>query len=210
MTVRRSIGYRLAETRIGDTIQGIAARELGDAARWPELVSYNGLAAPYVVDSLSQLEDANSEAGLVILAGSHIKIPASRPHNAVSDPADIFGTDIRIDRDGFLDASETGDLAIIAGPPNLTQALNIRFATYLRELTWHQTYGNPLLDLVGRAADPVNLQLARAWGERTIRSDPRIDRVERIEADINADAVTVDALAVTTDGRPLPVGGEDA
>lgn len=208
-TTRRSIGYRLAETRLGDTIQAIAARELGEAARWPELVAYNGLAEPYIVDSLGQIENANSEAGLVLLAGGHIKIPASRPRNQVSDPRSIFGTDILLDRDGFLTATETGDLATVAGLPNLVQALRVRLYTHLRELTWHQQYGNPLLDLIGKPADPINLQLARAWGERTIRSDPRIDRVERISSDITADAVTVDALAVTVDGRPLPVGPGD-
>jgi phage baseplate assembly protein W len=209
MTVNRSyVGYRLAQTRMGDTIQKVAARELGQAGRWPELVAYNGLAPPYLVDSLSGLEES-SDGGQVLLTGGYVKIPAARPPNQVSDPRDIFGTDVLLDRDGQLTANENGDLEVIRDVANLTQALNIRLATHVKELVWHPTYGNPLHDLVGRANDEVNLLLSEALASRTLRSDPRIDRIERITTEANGDVIHVDAITITVDGRPLPVNTED-
>lgn len=200
---KAALGYRLAETRMGDTIQDVAARELDDAGRWPELVAYNGLAPPYLVDDLAGVENG-SEGGNVLLAGMHIRVPASKPRNDVSKPEDIFGTDILL-TGGFLTADAGGDMATVSDLTNLRQALTIRLNTEQRELVWHRDYGNPLFKLKGQKAGPVNLQLGAAYGSRTLRSDPRITAIESITATIEGDSITVEATAVTEDGRPLPV-----
>jgi hypothetical protein len=201
---QRARGYRLAETYLGDTIQMVAMRELGAADRWPELVAYNGLAPPYLVDSLQGIEESG-DAGTVLLAGMHMRVPAMQPENEVSSPDDIFGTDIELGQDGFLSASAGGDLQLVEDLPNLSQALRLRLGTYQNELVWHPMYGNPLFKLIGQKPDAVTLQYAAALGERTLRSDPRIDSIARIESFVGADAVGVDATAITVDGRPLPV-----
>jgi phage baseplate assembly protein W len=204
----RARGWRLAATRIGDTIQDVAVRELGRADRWPELVAYNRLAPPYIVDNLGGLEDGQSENGRVLIAGQTIRIPAGRPASGVSDPEDIYGTDAALPG-GRLEAGEDGDLARLADVPNLRQALEHRLATEEGELVWHPTYGNPVLAMRGERASAVNLLLAQAYAERTIRSDPRIASVPEVEAEAVGDAFGVTATAVATDGRPLPVGGAD-
>lgn len=204
---QRALGYRLAETRLGDTLQAIAMRELGDAGRWPELVAYNGLVPPYLVDDLAGIEQSQ-DGGVVLLAGMHIKVPASKPRNEVADPADIFGTDILL-TDGVITANAEGDIQLVSDLPNLRQALKIRLGTEQRELVWHPTYGNPLFKMVGKKSGPVNLQLSAAQGERTLRADPRVASVPQITTTIEADAVTVDAVAITVDGRPLPVRSND-
>lgn len=198
-------GYRLRDTFVGDTIQKIAERYLGDAGRWKEIVALNNLVPPYVIDNLSGIEESG-DGGTVIITGERIKIPAAMPPNAVSDSESVFGTDIKLE-DGLIDVGEDGDFVLISDTPNLVQALNNRFMTHLRELIWHPDYGNPLHDLIGDRPNGITLALSKAYGERTIRSDPRIDRLDSISTEINAsaDTINVDAVAITIDGRPLPV-----
>lgn len=211
MAVNKIAGFRLADTRLGDTIQAVAMRELGDAARWPELVALNGLAPPYLIDGIPGLEEAEP-GGAVIIAGQRIKVPASRPRNAVSDPDDVFGRDIALSG-GLLGVTEGGDLDVVADLQNLHQALRHRLATHERELVWHPEYGNPLHGMVGLKASPVNNLLAAAYAERTLRYDPRVDRVEGVTADLgtalaSGDTIAIEAEAITVDGRPLPIGGD--
>lgn len=203
MSTERARGYRLAETRIGDTIQDIAGRELGDVARWPELVSYNNLAPPYLVDELADMEGA--EDGRVLLTGTRIRIPSVATANPVADPSDIFGTDMALE-DGQLDAGPDGDFLLVRDVPNLVQALENRLATHEGELLWHPDYGNPTHDLIGDKASPIIQALAAKFGERTIRSDKRISRVEAVTAATLGDAITIEATAIAIDGRSLPVG----
>jgi phage baseplate assembly protein W len=203
VSVERAHGYRLAATRLGDTLQAIAGRELGDAGRWPELVSYNGLAPPYIVDHLSDMED--TEEGRVLLSGTPIRIPSAEPLTGVSDPSDIFGTDMLL-QDGFLTAGEDGDFALVADLPNLRQALANRLATRERELLRHPLYGNPLHGLIGDRSGPVLTLLAAKFAERTLRSDPRVSSVESVTATTTGDVTIVEATAVAIDGRSLPVG----
>ena len=199
-------GFRWADTRLGDSLQDIAARELGEATRWPELVAANGLAPPYIVDGLGGLEDDALPNGRVLLAGTRIKVPASRPATGVADPGDVFGTDLILSDGGALQAGDDGDFLLVTDLPNLNQALRHRLDTRRRELRHHPEYGNQLHELVGEGAGPVRTQLAAAYAKRTLLSDDRVDAVERCVADLTGDRANVDAVAVATDGRALPIG----
>lgn len=199
---KRSSGYQLAETYQGDTVQKIAARVLGDASRWPELVAYNNLVPPYVVDDLAGIETSGD--GLVLISGMHIRVPVSKPASDVSHPTDIFGSDLRLDNQGFL-GSENGSFALVSDISNLRQALGIRLNTELRELVWHPKYGNPLFKYVGVKSSPAYLQLTAAQGEQTVRADPRISDVEQVVVTIDADSLLVEVDAVAADGRDLSV-----
>lgn len=197
-------GYRLVETRRGDTPQSVAARELGDASRWTEIVSLNDLASPYMVDSIAALE--GTPAGRVALAGQAIKVPApQRRASAVAD-ADIYGTDMRLGPDGDLPVDEeTGDWAVVSGPKNLTQAIRNRIATDPGELQWHPTYGCGVRRLVGKGNGPPRGMLAAAIVSRAVQTDPRISKVVDMEADVSGDALRVSGVAVASDGKKLPV-----
>jgi phage baseplate assembly protein W len=204
----RPQGYRLVQVRRGDTLQALAARELGDAARWPEVVAINNLAPPYVVDSLADME--GHDPARLVLAGQTIKVPApARRANAVPDE-DIFGTDLRIERDGGLAVDEaTGDWATVSGPANLRQALESRLETPMGSLIWHPRYGNPAFRLIGQGNNARRSGLARALTERSVRADPRVAKVENMKATIDGDRLAVTGDVVATDGKRLPVAVGD-
>jgi phage baseplate assembly protein W len=210
MSWKRIPGFRLVPTRLGDTLQAIAAREMGDASKWVEIAALNGLAPPYVVDSLLavQAEGFTPTGGLgrVHLAGTRIRIPSAMPRGGVSDPEDVYGTDIELPRDGRLAAGPDGDLALVRDVPNLTQALRIRLETRVGELIRHADYGDPIFELLGGKGNSVTDQLGAAYAEQTLRKDPRVADVQDATAEIAGDAMTVTAEAVAIAGRALPVG----
>lgn len=199
-------GIRNAETRRGDTLQRIAARELGDASRWPDLASLNELRPPWITD------DPALESQYVLLAGKPILIPAPPPEASGVSPTDddaIFGTDILTDR-GRLQGGPTGDFALVRGAPNLTQASENRLATPGGSLIWHPDYGNRQHELIGNRNDPVANELAALFLARCLRQDPRISRVEKNIAVVIGDAIESSAWAIAVDGRRLPVGNAEA
>ncbi len=207
-TKTKPMGYRLVETRQGDTPQSVAARELEDAARWPEIVAINNLAPPYIVDSIAELE--GTPPGRVTLAGRAIKVPAPPKRASAVAEDDIYGTDMLLDADGELSVDpETGDWAVISGPANLAQALRNRLTTKLRELIWHPTYGNGVFRLIGRGGNAPRNQLAAAHVSRAARRDPRVANLRNVRAEIEGDQLRVSAVAVATDGKPLPVAVGD-
>ena len=198
-------GYRKVVVRQGDSLQSIAARELGDATLWTSLVALNNLLPPYILDSLSQLEDA--PAGRVLLVGQSIKIPApGRTLSGVLDVTDLYGTDLDLS-DGQLHANAAGDLLLISGAPNLTQAINHRLDTHCGELLFHPAYGSQIYELRGEPAGPATNQLAAGYTERAIRADTRIVGVQNVSATVIGDVTSAKATAIATDGKPLPVGG---
>lgn len=207
-TTTRPRGYRLVETRRGDTPQSVAARELDDASRWPEIVAINNLAPPYMVDSLAELEGAPE--GRVTLAGRAIKVPAPPKRASAVADNDIYGIDVLLAEDGQLGVDEeTGDWATVGGPENLAQALRNRFVTKLKELIWHPTYGNGVFGMLGRGGTAPRRQLAAAHTNRAARRDPRVADVRDVEAEVAGDRLLVGAVVVATDGKPLPVAVGD-
>lgn len=197
-------GFRYADTLRGDTLQAIALRELGDTSRWVDLAQLNGLAPPYIIDSLEDLEDTESR---VLLTGQPIRIPApGRAPTATASAVELFGRDIRLD--GGLLVVESGDLALIEGEANLVQAIGHRLASHRKDLPQHPEYGNRAHELVGEGAGPTTNALAAAFFAACLKADPRIDRAEGVTASVAGDILTGSATAITIDGKPLPVGGE--
>lgn len=193
-------GVRKVQTRRGDTLQAIAARELGDAARWPDLITLNNLAAPYLTDDPAQAGPR------VLLAGVGLLVPSvAPPATGVADSVSLFGADVALTQ-GRLTAGDDGDLLTVAETPNLVQALGIRLETEPGELLFHADYGCQVHSLLGRKAGPVVNQLAATFVARALRSDPRVARVDGATATVQGDTVAASAVAVAVDGKDLPVG----
>jgi phage baseplate assembly protein W len=202
LSIQKQIAaFRLAQTRVGDTLPVIAARELGSAASWPDLATLNGLLPPWITD------DFASASPTVLWAGQQtIKIPASAPPpSGVSDPNTVFGTDVALPNGRFV-FTATGDLATISGTANLAQALRNRLMTPLGELIRHLLYGCDVFKLLGTGSTATTNLLAATLVARAVRRDQRVARVENATGTIQGDTITVTATAVSVDGKRVPTG----
>lgn len=201
-------GYRKVETNRGDTLQMVAARELGDASQWAALATLNNLSAPYITDDPTQ-----ATAG-VVLSGTLLIVPAPPPvPSAVSDPNVVFGTDVALQGtgsgaawNGLLTADETGDFATLSGVDNLSQALRNVIITEPGDLLFHLPYGCKVYSLLGAGNSPITGQLAASFVSQALQADPRISSVADATATITLDEQSVSATAITTAGKYLPVG----
>lgn len=193
-------GFRFVEIRHGDTLQVIAARELGDAGRWHEMIQINSLVPPYVTD-----DEARVKPG-VLLSGSLILVPAPVPvSTSTSDPDQVFERDIRL-MNGEL-ATENGDFAVAAGRENLRQALKHRVETARGELMYHISYGSNVRRLIGAVNGPTASLLASQYARAAVRADPRIKRIMRATAEVVGDVINVTVEAEPVAGRPVQIEG---
>ncbi|HVB37361.1 MAG TPA: hypothetical protein VND92_02450 [Vicinamibacterales bacterium] len=193
-------GVRVVETRVDDTLQAIAARELGDAARWPDIANLNNLLPPYITPDLALAGPR------VAFAGQPIKVPSAPPAaSGVADPNAVFGTDIAL-VNGQITDDGSGDLLTVSGPANLAQAITGRLVTRPGELLFHPAYGCAVYGLLGGGATAAAVQLAASFVARAVRSDPRVSAVENATAVVQGDALVTSAVAVTVDGKRQAVG----
>lgn len=191
MTDRTLTGYRFVSINQGDTLQAIAARELGDASMWADLIAINGLVYPYITG------DPTQAGPKVKLYGDTIIVPAARaPAANVSDANSLFGTDLRL-TNGLLTA-ENGDLALVSGRFNLRQALQNRIQTALGELLFHLGYGCGVHRLKGTANGPTAGLLGARYVRDAMLADPRVAQVPSTVA-----TVTGDVIAVSADVQPV-------
>lgn len=186
--------YRLAETNRGDTLPMIAARELADANRWPELVWINNLAWPYITDDTRLVTDS------VILSGSFIKVPA--PAGVFTDAAEkgqVYERDCRMVNKS-LEVDANGDLLVCAGADNLRQQLGHRVATPRGQATRHPDYGCMIWSLVGKVNNATSGFLGAAYVKSTLEADYRVDKVDYSRSAVIGDSITITARAVAVGG----------
>lgn len=199
MSITRPLnGFRLVELKYGDTLQELAARELGDADKWRDIIAINNLRPPYVTGEAA-------EAGPnVKLYGQMIMVPAVMSTvSAEADPAAVFGVDL--DLTGGLLAADGGDLRLISGRANLRQALNHRVRTPLRDLLFHLAYGCGVHRLIGRVTGGTAAQLGVQYVRGSLLSDPRVSSVESVRSRPDGDVLPVAATINPIVGAPIEV-----
>jgi len=203
MSIDRNLtGFRFVETQFGDTIQSIAARELGDASRWPEIVSYNSLIPPFITDEPSLAVEG------VALSGQPIMVPAPvATVDAATNPNATFLADIDL-AGGQVQANERGDILLCEGLPNLRQALVHRVVTARSELIYHPQYGSLIKRLIGRVSGPAANILAAEYAKSAVESDPRVKEVSRSTAEVVGDVINVGVQAETITGRVISLNEE--
>jgi phage baseplate assembly protein W len=191
-------GFRFVSTQRGDSLQLIAARELGDATLWQQLIDYNGLVPPYITDDPTQ-----ASAG-VVLTGATIKVPAPQPVvTTTTDPAQVFGTDIALKNGRFSFSS--GDFATVSGRDNLKQAVENRLNTERGDLLMHQNYGSLHPRMIGAVNGPTAGQLVAQYAKAAVKADPRIQAVKSANAVVANDAAVVQIEAQPVSGQTLTV-----
>lgn len=195
--IQRPIGgFRFVEVRRSETLQQIAARELGSATRWPEIVGLNGLLPPFVTDDPAAVRPG------VVLSGGYVKVPAAASTiSAEAQPEEVFGRDaiLRLGRLGV----EAGDLEVVSGSANLAQALRHAVETERGELIFHADYGCLVRQIVGTVNGPTAAILAAEYVKATVLADSRVDRVSRADAVVAGDAVTVQVEVYPVTGKPI-------
>lgn len=195
---RAYAGYRLVETRRGDTLRAVAARELGDASRWWELASINALAPPYLTDDPDLADNG------VLLTGARLSVPSSVDFvPAHIDPATVFGSDVLLTRGEMTSAD--GDLEVVSGSPNLTQAIRHVIATDIGEILAHPAYGCGARALIGRGNGPASMMLADRLVQRAVNADSRISQVTESHTEIQGDALRVELTAQAINGVSVRV-----
>lgn len=191
-------GYRFVETRRGDSLQLIAAREMGDATQWQKLIDYNGLVPPYITDDPTQAGPG------VILTGASILVPAPAPiATTTTDPNAVFGTDIKLNN-GQL-ATANGDFDVVSGRENLRQALGNRVETERGDLLMHQDYGSLHPRLIGAVNGPTSGLLAAQYVRAAVQADPRVKSVISATATITADVTEIEVEVQPITGTTIQV-----
>ena len=96
-----------------------------------------------------------------------------------------------------------GDLATVANEENLRQAIWLRLATPMGELTdlGHPDYGSRLNRLIGRLITPEVLSLARAYVREALRREPRIRSIESLS--VAADSLRPGVLLIEASVLPV-------
>lgn len=191
--------YRVAATERGDDMPAIAARELGDANRWPELVWVNSLSWPYITD-----DEARVGPG-VVLTGTFIKIPApAGVYREADDTGQVFERDCALEG-RQLRSDGMGDFVIATGSKNLAQQLLHRIVTPRGQATRHPDYGCMVYRLLGKISGPSANLLATEYVKSALLSDYRVRLVQSASATIEGDAVKVKARAETIAGGAVDI-----
>jgi len=198
------ISYTVKE---GDTLESIAEKLVGTPDGADEIAELNGMP-----DTLTAPNGAPLYAGLVLV------IPTDEDHGvagALADKGGVFGVDFALTASsGGFDLMPVGgenptDIALIKGPPLLTQALIIRFLTRKGEHAVFPGYG--ILNLIGTPALLKTRGLLASDVLQQSLAEKRIDRVARLSVLDRGDGYEVDCTLVAKGGEPLdlriPISG---
>ena len=191
--------FRLAQIHHGDDLAIIAAREMGDANRWPELVWLNSLTSPYVTD------DAARASASVLLSGAFIRIPAPVGlATGDTNAGSVFERDCKLTAKA-LTVDDSGDLSVVTGSDNLRQQLTHLIGTPRGQARRHPEYGCLIWRLVGTANGPVAGLLGAEYVKAALKSDYRVSSVSSSTAEIVGDAVRITARAIAIEGGVVDV-----
>lgn len=184
---------RYAEVAYGDDLRAIALRELGDASYWLDLIVLNGLRPPYIA--------ASASSG-VLAYGDQIAIPSpSSLVSADTDPAYVYGADLLVQNRRLV--VDGGDLMLVSGVANLTQALSHHIITEKQELAFHPEFGCWVRSMIGNGNSPSSSQLAAFYVKSALLEDERVDTVPYCSAVVLGDQIKVNATVVPITGKPL-------
>ena len=150
--------------------------------------------------------------GRVLVPGESILVPvlvaAGVPAHApdlegLPNLERIYGSDVLADAWGRL-TTEEGDLTVVAGIPNLIQALRHRLEVPRGSVVHRPLYGCGLHDILGRLATPYVEFYALVESRQTLLRDPRIAQVRDLTVTQEMDRLLVNFTGVTKAEETFP------
>ncbi len=189
-------GYRIIQTRVGDSLPRIAARELGDASQWYVLANINNLHPPFLTDDPGLVTEFVKRAGTDIIGPGSIAPGVGQ----LSEDA-LFGADVALES-GYLTA-ESGDLSLRTGLANLKQSLQHRIATRIGDLLYYPQYGCGVWDLLGQNQSPSLAMVAQGLVQRAVLSDKRVISTSKVSVSFSGDTLNVDLTVMTLSGAVI-------
>jgi len=198
--IKAPAGAGVATINYNEDIRQLAQRLLGDISRWKDIALLNNLKSPYI--SLS------GDGIYVLRPGDRILYPAASTSitTAVSptlgqqvlDPAiALLGIDIRLASDGlgtFDFAIQNGDLDVISGMDNMSQAIYNRFATEPNTLPTHPAYG--FLFPIGTKPTYNSITSFKLAGKASLLDDSRISDVTFLTLQATGNTLNVNCNCV--------------
>lgn len=189
-----------------DTLQTIAARELGDPDRYRELIILNNLKPPY-------LDTVAAEGVLKI--GDNILLPSVQATTEMgvrrnidynitkflSETEKNFGVDIRVTEDYDLSISNTRDIDLVAGIENMSQAVLLKLFLEPGSLKRHRQIGADLQ--IGEKS--VELGVVRNQVVNSLSSDSRVETIPFVGLEQEGNQIVVN-LVLTLRKLNQPVG----
>jgi phage baseplate assembly protein W len=134
----------------------------------------------------------------VLKTGDTLILPDPNTFQQIEDEsaefAKLLGSDIEINEKTHKlhwDPKKH-DFRIVSGVANMHQAIKLRLSTSPGELLYHPTYGNDLLNFVGRKNTALFQALAAGIIHACLNQDIRIYAVENIKVTTVGDVCTVD------------------
>lgn len=184
------------------TLKALALNYLGSSGRWKEIALLNQLKPPYISPS--------GDGVTVLRPGQPIKIPVppetGRDDNQVFNSLGIvrdydfyrYGVDLRMDLDTKqLLPNGRGDLDVIGGLDNLTQAMHIKVWRKPGDLKAHPWFGFGAKGGEGIAVDRLagyHLSL-----RMTLMSDTRVAQIKSMAMRLSGDILFINAQCVPKD-----------
>lgn len=120
-----------------------------------------------------------------------------------NDPARMYGTDLTLNQGDFTEVD--GDLGLVSGVANLSQALRHRFLVERGQLSFHPLYGTGLYDYLGWKNSPFFSFLAEIEAQQTVLRDPRIAGIADFLAEVEGDTIFIEMMARTQEQEQFPV-----
>lgn len=193
LAVREYQSQRAYVVQSGDTIFGIAAREMGSAQYWQDIALLNGLSVPFI----SELRLPNTA-----WVGDTVMIPqlTSGPETAIanneSDAEEIaLGVDIYLGTDGRWEVNPaTGDLRLARGLENFDQALRMRYSCQIGSNLVFPDYG--ILTPVGEANGAGVPEAIALSVRRATFADSRVEEITDLVIEDTGDGAVVELTVV--------------
>lgn len=203
------VQYRKHRINYGETIQAISQKYYQDTSYWVDIVEYNDLKYPYIVNSI---EEKNKNINHLVTAGDTLIIPQEINVTSIN-PVDIskreqdvlvnyyLGSDIDVmsasqdyrkrgTSDEILRMTDyKGDLSVSEGLDNIKQQLQMRLLTPKGSLILHPDYGSDLHKLFKENIPEVGLLIENEV-IKTILTDTRTKSVETIDWRIEGNTYT--------------------